>query len=67
MQIYCSWQIQQCHFGLQERGKTNTTPGPPSWGLGVGLATLSHKKAACCTEMEMRAFAAIGEGSKIKY
>ena len=41
----CSWQVQPSQIGLWGRGLTKHYPGPPGWGLGVGLTTPPCKKA----------------------
>ena len=35
----CSWQVQLNQIGLWGMGLTKNYPGPPGWGLGVGLTT----------------------------
>ena len=46
----CSWQVQPCWIGLQQRGQTKKHSGPPGWGLGMRPA-FSLRKINLATEM----------------
>jgi hypothetical protein len=38
-----SWYSNPCQTGQRVWATQNVVPGPPDWGLGVGLMTPPHK------------------------
>ena len=41
------WQVQTVLAGYSGEDKLKAVPGPPGWGLGVGLTTPRRETTTC--------------------
>ena len=44
---FSPWQVQPVLAGYSGEDKLKAAPGPPGWGLGVGLTTPRRETTTC--------------------